>query len=186
VVYAAAEPKPHLATAERLLAEVTRQDGGKTDLTPLIAALRNLEGRYGECVNLYRAMLAKNPDNPLALNNLAFLMAMHEGKTQEALVLLEQAQERNGPSATLSDTRAVIYLKRGEADKALEELKELIANASRPEAYFHRAQAHLAKGDRSAARMDFRKARELKLKATDLHPLEQPAYQAMLQPSGGS
>lgn len=184
VLYAAPDPKPHFATAERLLAELTRQDGGKTDLTSLVAALRNLEGRYAESAAMYRAMLAKNADNPLALNNLAFLLAMHENKSQEALVLLEQARERTGPSATLGDTRAVIYLKRGEADKALVELEELIANAPRPEAYFHRAQAHEAKGDPKAARLDFVKARELKLKPTDLHPLEQPAYQAMLQRFG--
>jgi tetratricopeptide (TPR) repeat protein len=185
VLYAAADPKPHFAAAERLLAELTRKDGGKTDLTPLVAGLRNLEGRYAESAAMYRSMLAKDAGNALALNNLAFLMAMHENKSQEALVLLEQARERTGPSATVGDTRAIIYLKRGEADKALGELEELIANAPRPEAYFHRAQAHEAKGDSRAARQDFDKARELKLKPTDLHPLEQPAYQAMLQRFGG-
>jgi tetratricopeptide (TPR) repeat protein len=185
VLYGSAEPKPHCGTAEHLLAEVTRKDGSKTDLTALIAALRNLEGRYAESAAMYRSTLAKDAGNPLALNNLAFLMAMHEGKSQEALVLLDQARERTGPSSTVSDTRAVIYLKQGEADKALAELEELVANAPRPEAYFHLAQAHEAKGDRSAARLDFLKARELKLKPTDLHPLEQPAYQAMLQRFGG-
>jgi tetratricopeptide (TPR) repeat protein len=182
VLYTASEPGPYCERVERWLTQAAAsQEGRRLDFMPYIAALRNIQGKYAESEALYRQILAKQPNDVLALNNLAFLMAEYEGKPADALALLKQAWEQAGPSAVLSDTRAVVYLKLGEAKKAVEELEELVSNSPRPEAYFHLAQAHETAGDRVAARLAFLKGQELKLKLTSLHPLERRAYQQMVQ-----
>jgi tetratricopeptide (TPR) repeat protein len=184
VLFASKEPKPHCERVERWLTRMASKEAGKVDLTLHLAALRNLQGKYTDSADLYRAMLAKDPHNRLALNNLAFLLAIHEDKAAEALALIQSSWKDKGPSIDLSDTRALVYLKLGEAKNAVQELEELIGNAPRPVAYFHLAEAHEATGDRAAALVAFLKTQELKLKPGDLHSLEQPAYQQMLQRFG--
>jgi tetratricopeptide (TPR) repeat protein len=181
VLYASSEPGPHCERVDRWLTKAASEEGGRIDFTAYFAALRNLQGKYDESAALYRKILGKDPKNALALNNLAFLTAAHEGKPADALALLKQAWEQTGPSGVLSDTRAIAYLKQREFKKAVEELEELVSNSSRPEAYFHLAQAHEAAGDRVAARLAFLKTQDLKLKLTSLHPLEREDYQQMVQ-----
>ena len=157
------------------------KQGRQLDFTAHFAALRSLQGKYAESVALYRKILARQPNNALALNNLAFLIAEYENKPADALALLKQAWEQSGPSVVLSDTRAFVYLKQGEAKRAIEELEELVSNSARPEAYFHLAQAHEEAGDRGAALLAFLKTRDLKMKPTSLHPMERGKYLQMVQ-----
>ncbi len=185
VVYVAKEPAPHCQWLERWLTQAAKKEEGRVDFTSHLAMLRNIQGKYDESAALYRTLLVKKPNDALAMNNLAFLMAVHENKADEALALLQKAWEHIGPSRSLSDTRAIVYLKQKEAAKAIQELEECVGNAPQATAYFHLAQAHEAAGDRVAARAAFLKVQELKLKPHDLHPLEQTGYQQMLQRFGG-
>jgi tetratricopeptide (TPR) repeat protein len=183
-LYASKEPAAHCDRGERWLTQTATKEAGRVDLTPHLAALRNIQGKYTESAALYRDLLVKDPHNTLAMNNLAFLLAVQEDKAADALALLQRAWEDKGPSVALSDTRALVYLRLGEVPSAIQELEELIGNSPRPVAYFHLAQAQEAAGDRVAARVAFLKTHELKLKPSDLHPLEQPAYRQMLQRFG--
>jgi tetratricopeptide (TPR) repeat protein len=50
-------------------------------------------GKFDQAKEIYGQILQKDPNNPLALNNLAAITA-REGKSREALTLLEQALPR--------------------------------------------------------------------------------------------
>ena len=52
------------------------QDPETTALLLTLADLRDFQGRYDEAETLYRRMIDKEPDNVLALNNLAWLLAV--------------------------------------------------------------------------------------------------------------
>jgi tetratricopeptide (TPR) repeat protein len=171
------DPRPHCERVERWVRETESRGDNTTDFTSLVAALRYLQGRYAESAGLYKRILVKDPYNARALNNLAYLLALNEGNGQEALRLLDRAQDHAGPSPTLADTRAVVYLRLGETGQAVEVLEDLLANAPTAEAYYHLAQAHELARDRNAARDAFARARELRLKPTDLSPQERPGYE---------
>lgn len=203
VLYSAADPRPFVARVEGWLERNVKAET-RTDFTMHFAALRNIQGRYAEAGALYRQVLAKDSQNALALNNLAVLLVLHDGKGKDALAMLQNAEEQRPPAATrvdirdiirlklgdvaeavLADTRALTRLKLGEVAAAVGELEELVANAPSAGGYFHLAMAHDAAGDAAAARAAFRQAQEYRLKATELHRLEQESYQALMRKYGG-
>ena len=69
------------------------------------------QGRFDEAEGLYRRMLESSPDDPEALNNLAWLLALRDQtKTEEALQLVNHAIDVQGRTAALIDTKAVVLI----------------------------------------------------------------------------
>jgi tetratricopeptide (TPR) repeat protein len=174
-------PTPaQMQRVERWL-EAARARNAKADpnLLMCLADLRDLQGRYGEAIALYRQVLAQDPHHVMVLNNLAYLLALKEGKGNEALDLLKKALTTAGPLAELLDTRALVYLSLGRADLALKDLEEAAREGPAAAVYFHLAQAHLLARDRAAATDALRRARGLGLQASQLHALERPILQRL-------
>jgi tetratricopeptide (TPR) repeat protein len=164
-----------------------RVDDWFTDLLVQPAASRWIAGAYGELLDgrgsyadamrYYRKALEQDPKNVVAMNNLAYLLVMHDRKPAEALQLAQKAIEGAGPHPEMLDTRALIQICNGKADKAIADLKLAIAQAPTPAMYLHLAQAHQLAKDTPAATEAFRKAQESGLQAASLHPLERPYFQ---------
>jgi len=159
-----------------LKAAITRQPA-VTQLQIALAMLRTVQGRYSEAEALYRQAIAKDAKNIVALNNLAWMIAIkQEGKGAEALQLLGRAIDVAGPRAPLLDTRAVIHLKMGRSDLAVSDLEAAIADNPIPAMYFHLAQAFLMANRRDDAQAAMQDGQRLGLKPNSLDPLERPAY----------
>jgi predicted Zn-dependent protease len=159
---------------ERWLTEVAGQRPDSVALLALLADLRVYAGRHDEAAALYRRILARSPKDPVALNNLAFLLAVKDGRTGEALGLINQAIDAAGAHPELLDTRAVIQVRANRADLALADLNQAVALAPSAAKYFHLAQARLLANERSGAREAYQKAVESGLTVIGLNPLEQP------------
>jgi tetratricopeptide (TPR) repeat protein len=139
--------------------------------------LYDIQGRYAEAIAIYRQLLEKNQRNLIALNNLAWFVALTEGKGAEALQLMEKAFDLVGPTPELLDTRGVINLKIGQKKKAIQDLEQAVSISESPSRYFHLAQAHLLAGNRNAAIVAFQKATKGGLTEDSLHPLERGEFQ---------
>jgi tetratricopeptide (TPR) repeat protein len=137
-----------------------------------LATLYNLQGRYRESVDLYRRCLKQDGRDPVAANNLAWMLAVTGRDLEEALALIQRAIDRAGPRPDLLDTRAAVYLARGEAALAVKDLEAVVADRPSGPACFHLAQAQYAGKNTDAARDALRQALRLGLKEKDLHPLE--------------
>jgi tetratricopeptide (TPR) repeat protein len=155
---------------------------GSAALLLALANLRDLQGRYDESETLYRRVHDRHPNNVLAMNNLAFLLALRggKGKLGEARRLIDAAIEIFGPEAQLLDTRAVIHLEAGQSEQALKDLREAIAQNPSASYHFHRALAQRQGKSLKAAREAVQTARARGLTADSLHPLERPAYRRLL------
>jgi tetratricopeptide (TPR) repeat protein len=155
-------------------------------LTAYLGTALTFQGRYKEAEDQFREALKQDGHQLVALNNLAGQLALASGKAaaEEALLLINRALELVGPNAALLDTRAVIFLARGEPARAIQDLEEAVALAPQAEHYFHLAQAHLATNNRPQAEAAWKKMRELKLKPKAMHPLEQKAYQSLVEKLG--
>ncbi|HEV3205245.1 MAG TPA: tetratricopeptide repeat protein [Gemmataceae bacterium] len=130
---------------------------------------------------LYRRVLALDPHNLLALNNLAWSLALNGEKGPEALKLIDRALQFHGPQAALLDTRAVIYLGMEKDGPAIADAKKAVADAATALRQFHLARAYHQAGQSAAAQEALQQARHLGLDANRLHPSERPILQKMLQ-----
>jgi tetratricopeptide (TPR) repeat protein len=152
----------------------------KPDSDALLTAradLFDLCGDYAASQRTYRELLARNPENVVALNNLAWLLAVQENKGDEALTLIEHALRLKGPVAPLLDTQARVYLTLGQSEKSVSKLEEAIRQAPTATRYFHLSQALNKVGRNEAARDAWRKAtKDLLLTEKLVHPLERPDF----------
>lgn len=94
--------------------------------------------------------------------------------------MIEQAKQIVGPHPTLLDTEALIRLNMNQPEAAFKLLEVVVAEAPSGSAYFHLTQAEFALKHDLEAKRAWRRAHELGLKAGDLHPLERPAYEQIL------
>jgi tetratricopeptide (TPR) repeat protein len=144
-----------------------------------LANLRSLQGRPKDAEAIYREIYERDKTKGAPLNNLAWLLALQEGRGSEALDLINESIKLDGPDPHRLDTRALAYLALGRPDDAVKDLEGAVAVAPSADAYFHLAQAHLKAGRRPEAVEAFRKAKDAGLRAETLHPLERDAYRRL-------
>jgi tetratricopeptide (TPR) repeat protein len=172
------------ADVERVKAWLDAAVRRKPDSPTLLLAqadLSDVRGDYAAAEQIYRSLIARNPRNALAMNNLAWLLAVRDGKGDEAVELIDRAIDVIGPAADLLDTRASVLLVRGEYDQAVKDLEHALAQGPTGSRYFHLAQAHSRRRDRPGAQAAWRRAGELTPKLTEamLHPLERAEFQRL-------
>jgi uncharacterized protein (TIGR03790 family) len=97
----AAEAEPRLAAAHLLLASAAES-----------------RGDVDEAMARYRAVLAAEPNNILALNNLAWALADRRNAAAEALPLAERAYRLSGQAPVVGDTLGWVRFKLGDAKAA--------------------------------------------------------------------
>jgi Tfp pilus assembly protein PilF len=77
------------------------------------------------------------------------------------------------------DSRAVVYLAMGDAEKSLADMADAVADAETPVRLFHQAQAYQLAGQNDDARGAMEKALQKGLAPQMLHPLETPAFEKL-------
>jgi tetratricopeptide (TPR) repeat protein len=169
-----------LSRVESFLKAALARNPASVILRVQLADLHDLRGRYADAEVLYRQVLDKekqgDPDNIMALNNLAWLLARNPQKGAEAEKLINHALEVLGPRPELLDTRAVVYLSLGKSEQAIADLKRANADAPSPARYFHLARAlHMARQPGEALKA-FEKARAAGLEPKTLHPAERVEF----------
>ena len=145
-----------------------------------LANLRERQGRFQDAETLYRQAIDQGDTDVVALNNLAWLLALTTEKGKGALELINRAIARRGPIAELLDTRGVVYMMTGDTRHAIEDLDRATTLDPSGPKYFHLAQAYLRSSDKAAAAQSLAKARAKGLEPNRLHPLESTAYQRFL------
>jgi len=126
-----------------------------------LAMLLQMTGRSTEAAELYRSLLAAEPDNAVVINNLAWILCEEQGKYHEALQLAIQGLE-NTPSyidinyINLLDTRGMAYYRLGKLHEAIRDFNRCIElypaqTAPAVSSYIHlgRALAELGEKDRA-------------------------------------
>jgi tetratricopeptide (TPR) repeat protein len=120
------------------------------------AMIGNLEDRMGkkaEAIANYEKALAKAPDDPTILNNLAFLLADSGGDTKQALEMVSSALRKAPDMPQLRDTLAWVQIKRHNTAEALPILQSLTNKYPDDNTYrYHYAVALIESGNRAAAR----------------------------------
>jgi tetratricopeptide (TPR) repeat protein len=115
--------------------------------------------RKPEAKQVYEATLKIEPNNALALNNLAFLLAETGGDLDDALTKATRAKQMQPALHEISDTLGWIYLQKNLPDSAIEIFKDLVSKEPYHSTYhYHLGMAYSQKGDKTKALDQLREA----------------------------
>jgi Flp pilus assembly protein TadD len=123
--------------------------GNATVIGTLALALES-SGNRADAQRAYRAALDVDPENAIAMNNLAFLLAEEGTGLDEALQLARRAMALVPDSMQMTDTAGWVQLKRGENDSAIALFADAVAKDPSDEGFRdHLLMALERKGDHS-------------------------------------
>lgn len=144
------------------------------------AMLIDAMGKKKEATELYNKVLGMDPQNALALNNLAFINAETGSNLDQAMTYAERAKQQAPDSPDISDTLGYVYYQKNLNAAALSIFKQVVAQAPQnPTFRLHLAMALSKEGDKGAAREEAQKA----LKAATL-PKQQDQIRSFLSQIG--
>ncbi len=100
-----------------------------------------------KAIETYQAILKTEPDNTIAMNNLAWIISEDLNNPQEALKMAQKGLEITPDYADLVDTTGVIYYRLGEYEKAVDMFNKCInlynsTNKALASTYMHLGKAY--------------------------------------------
>jgi len=115
-----------------------------------LATTYQQQNDYKQAENHYQAMLTEQPDNLLALNNLAWIYSQQ--KDPKAIEFGKKAFEKGPESAAIADTYGYILLKQGQPAEGLTILEKAAGLAPKAnDIQFHLAEAYVANNNKQKA-----------------------------------
>ncbi|NQU05106.1 MAG: tetratricopeptide repeat protein [Calditrichaeota bacterium] len=119
-------------------------------------------GEWYKGAEAYEQALLIEPDNPVVLNNYAYLLSEQNHRLEDALVMVNRAIELEPKSASYIDTRAWLFYRLGRNEEALTELKRAMKlNPKTAELYEHLGYIYKALGKDKKAKKAWQKASKL-------------------------
>jgi tetratricopeptide (TPR) repeat protein len=113
-------------------------------------------GQNNQAIVNLRKQLALDPENTVAMNNLAFALADTGNDLDQALSLAEKAQKKAPSNAGIADTLGWVYTKKGLNDSAIQIFIGLVRKyPDDPTLRYHYAVALLQKGQTDEAKAEF-------------------------------
>jgi len=128
-----------------------------SDPRPLLqlGLLMDGTGRRDQAKPYYEQILKIQPDQPVALNNLAYIKAEEGQDLDEALSMATRARQKMPNSPDIEDTLGWIYIKKNLSEEAVRLFKDLVAQQPNNASFhYHYGLALLQKGDRPMARKE--------------------------------
>ena len=114
------------ATELYLLDEIAKKPASM-GLRVSLADYYQYSGERDRAIATYRQVLEREPNNVVALNNLAWTLATDSRNAADALALVERAINLAGPLDDLLDTRRRIRFESGDAQAGLRDLTEAVS-----------------------------------------------------------
>jgi tetratricopeptide (TPR) repeat protein/beta-lactamase regulating signal transducer with metallopeptidase domain len=136
-------------------------DANPKDPAPLLQLALVLDGtgRSGEALPIYELILKISPDQPVALNNAAYILAQKGADPDRALDLAKKAAQNAKDSGEIQDTLGWAYLKKNQPDEAVAAFRTALQSApNNPTFHYHLGLALLPIGQRDAAIQEFQTA----------------------------
>ena len=118
-------------------------------------------GDFDNALEVYDQALEIAPDEPLLLNNYAYLLAQRKIRLEEALRMALRAIEKKPDNPSYLDTMGWIYYGMGDYQKAREYIEQALErDPKNPVILEHLGDIFEALGDKSRARQNWRSALE--------------------------
>jgi tetratricopeptide (TPR) repeat protein len=123
------------------------------------ALLLQALGKQKEAIVAYNKVLGVDPQNALAMNNLAFLNAETGTNLDQAMTYAERAKKQYPDNPDITDTLGYVYYQKNLNNEALRLFRQIVQDhPQNPIFHFHLAKALLKNGDKDGARLEAEKA----------------------------
>ncbi len=147
------------AEAEKYYRKAWELDPKLLEATLRLSMLLGEQGKRAESRELLDDVLKRAPDNPVALNNLAYMMSDSPESLDTALSLAQRANNRAPQTPKIMDTLGWIYLKKNLSDDAVRVYGELVGLDPGISTWrYHHAMALYQKGALNEARKEAEEA----------------------------
>jgi tetratricopeptide (TPR) repeat protein len=124
-----------------------------------LGSLYESSGNWQTAQTMYQKVLTAQPDNPVAANNLAYILLEHGGSVNQALSLAQTARRGMPGSPNTADTLGWAYYQNGAYSVAAPLFEEAVKKASDNAAYrYHLGITYQKLHDNVRARAQFEKA----------------------------
>ena len=172
-------------TAEDILRLVLKNDSASTEAMSVLAILLEMTGHSDESAELYQRLIELEPENLIAINNLAWILSEEKGQYQQALELAQKGLKLAPNYIDLIETRGVVYYRMGELTKAIQDLTKCVElyPSSTPQyvtASFHLARAFDKLGKKDESLKHLNQALELESRIRGLSTAELNEAQRLL------
>jgi predicted Zn-dependent protease len=172
--------------AEQIIALVQRREPESPVAAFALAMLRHMTGQKLEAIPLYERVLTLQPENLVAMNNLAWILSQEKGEHVRALELADKGLAQNPDYTDLIDTRGAICFSLGQYEKAAENFKQAVDRYQdlQPEkavSSFFLAKSLRQLGKNEQALTQFYKARDLDEKSGGLSAEQKVELAEMLK-----
>lgn len=138
-----------------------------------MALIKLSRGDHKGAIEIYRRVLAREPNNAAAMNNLAFELAERGENLEEALKLASRAVQLQSEIPDFQDTLGWVYLKKNQPAAARKTFENLARKAPRNPSYRHHLGAALAaEGSKQQAAVELAAALDLKPPAEESRKIE--------------
>jgi tetratricopeptide (TPR) repeat protein len=175
-----AKPTPEqYQSVEKWLTVALSKKPESAVLSLQLADLYDMQGQFDQAESLYQDVLKRNPDNPVALNNLAWHLVQRPGRGADALPYINRAIEILGPQAELLDTRASVHISMGRKDLAIADLEQAARDDPSPARHFRLARTNFQARNSQAALRALERAMNDGLDPTRMLPADRESYQRM-------
>ncbi len=155
----AAVKKGDLAQSINAMEKAHQSEPNNSAIMVNLAMLYEMQKKPEIAKKYYEQSVKVDPNNALALNNLAYLIAEQNGDLDQALTYATRAKQALPKFPEINDTLGWIYLKKNLTDNALDTFRDLVVQAPQnPVYHYHYAMALLQKGDRDTARKECQSA----------------------------
>lgn len=168
--------------AEPVIGEILEQFSDNTTILNTIGAVRHLQRRYGEAIDVYRQALEIQPNDATTLNNLVTLLGEIPAHREKALQLADECLKRDAKSPPLLDAKAMTLYHAGqyqECERILSRLLRAVPNDARYR--FHLALAQRQIGELDKAVRNLNQAQTLRLSTQILTPLERQLLDELIE-----
>jgi tetratricopeptide (TPR) repeat protein len=116
-------------------------------------------GKKKDAAAAYNKVLGIDPENAVALNNLAFINAENGSNLDQAESFAERAKQKVPNSPTISDTLGYVYYRKNLNGEALRIFKQIVEQEpANPTFRLHLAMALLKQGNKQGAKEEAEKA----------------------------
>lgn len=116
-------------------------------------------GQMGEAQQGFRHVLALQPENADAMNNLAYVLSESGGDLDEALRLVRRALQKSPNEPEFTDTMGCIYLRKKMSATAVQTFNVAVQRRPDNATYrYHLGWALMEKGDKASAKDELQKA----------------------------
>lgn len=127
-----------------------------------LALTLDAAGLQRESLPIYESIVKNQPDNAVALNNLAYMMAEEGRDLDLALTYAQRARQQMPGNLDIADTLGWVYLRKQLSDSAVNLYRELVPKAPKnPLYHFHLGMALYQKGDKVGAKKSLQTALSL-------------------------